>query len=183
MIYDFLNDDNGDIAISNQQLVTGDVTLQNILEVLESDTGHYKFDPTVGVGLSNFVNDDYTQADLLSKIQLGLETDGVSIKSLSLENADLVVDANYKKKSSSIVLNTTSYTGEFTTYAVKENQTIFDIALIIYANVQGAFRLMKINPSLAEFPPVLTTGQSLIIDSFVTRKGLYSNINENLATK
>lgn len=183
MVKDFLFDDDGDIAIENGDLVAGDVTLQNILEVLESSIGYYKFDPTVGVGLSNFVNDDYTEAEIVSKIRLGMETDGAVVKSLSLDNLSLVVDATYKKKNSSLQLNNIIYSGEQTTYEVKDKQSIFDIALIVYSNVNGAFRIMAINASLIEFPPLLVTGQILQVDSFVTRKGLYTNINENLATK
>lgn len=182
MITDFLYDDTGDIAIKDGDLVAGEVMLQNVIDILESSAGHFKFDPSVGVGLTNYINNDYTEADIVSKIRLGLESDGASIKSLSLDNLSLVIDATYKKSSSNVTTNTVTYTGNFTSYKVQNNQSIFDIALIIYGSVQGAFRMKEIN-AFTVFPPVLEDGQILQVDSFVNRKGLYSNINENLATK
>lgn len=103
--YDILLDpDTGDVMTDTHRnrhglvdggLMVGDVTYQNQAIILQANKGDFKEYPTLGVGLADMINDDNV-AGWRREIVLQLEGDGMSIKSVKIDNdKKLTIDAGY----------------------------------------------------------------------------------------
>lgn len=181
---DILNDINtGDIALKAGDLVVGNTTYQNIYDLLLADKGFYKFDPFIGVGIVDFINEDINEAMMISKIQSEIEVDGVFVKNITIDDDNKIqIEASYgkPKRSYSQVLNAPN--GILKKYTIKSGQTIFDVAMIFYANVEGVIRIMELN-NIETLPPIFYSGQVILIDQNASnRTNLYGTISEKLAT-
>jgi hypothetical protein len=89
---DILLDDNGDIALLNEDLVTGPSDWQHVHDILESYPGSYKQFPLVGVNVTKAVNGPI-DGSLRKEIMLQLEADGYSVRSIVLTEQELSIDA------------------------------------------------------------------------------------------
>lgn len=90
---DILLDDDGDLLIDeNGDPVVGDAEQQQIELLLKSNPGDWKLNPTVGVGLINYMNStDVGKLPILIKKQL--EMDGFKVKDIKLTGSVITVDA------------------------------------------------------------------------------------------
>jgi len=96
-VFDILIDENNDLAISAGDLSVGESTLQHQNDLLLSVKGEWKQNPDVGVGLINYLNDDYNPDELKQSIQSEFEKDGMRISKLELNNlSDAEINAAYK---------------------------------------------------------------------------------------
>jgi len=91
---DFLIDDNTDLQIANGDLVVGlsDEQHQELLLICEK--GSFKENVMVGVGATNYIEDE-DQSNLLTEIRRQFLADGMMIKTLSVSNNKLIIDAGY----------------------------------------------------------------------------------------
>lgn len=79
-----------------QGLAVGVTTYQNQALILQASKGEFKEYPTLGVGISDMVN-DHEAAGWKREITLQLESDGMKVKAvdLDLRNNKLTIDAEY----------------------------------------------------------------------------------------
>ena len=74
----------------------GDVTKQNQRTILLAEPGEIKEVPTMGVGISSFLDDD-NPSDLLRAIRENLREDGQTVNSCRFNSTGkLVIDAEYE---------------------------------------------------------------------------------------
>jgi hypothetical protein len=171
-----------DVEIRLGDLRIGDVSYQNVQDLLIADKGWYKFNPFAGVGATNYINDDFTEVDFLNQIQRELNADGFVVKSLGLKNGDIKIDGYYGQNNRNYTQRLNEYDGKFIKHTLQAEQTIFDLAMIYYANIEGAYRIFKIN-KFEIFPPNLIEGQAVMIDSnAANRAEIYGEIPKQLAT-
>jgi len=93
---DILFDDQmGDLACVNGDFVISDATCQHQKDLLVASEGEYKFDPVVGVGLYEFL-DDEDSGDMMRKVRIQFGKDGMNVKSAKINNAGIIeIDAPY----------------------------------------------------------------------------------------
>lgn len=79
-----------------QGLGIGDTTYQNQAVMLQAAKGEFKEYPTLGVGISDMVNDHETTG-WMREIALQLEADGMRVNSVEIDTTSnkLVIDAQY----------------------------------------------------------------------------------------
>lgn len=78
-----LDDNSSDLKIVNGHISLGETLPQNEYIILMSPKGDYKFEPTMGVGISDMLNDN----DVLGwkrRIRDGLKADGIIVDQLSI---------------------------------------------------------------------------------------------------
>lgn len=91
LLLDLRRDAHGKIA---QGICLGETTPQNQTFLLVAHKGEFKENPTIGVGLSEILNDhDFTYWKRLITIEF--ERDGLHIDRLSLNTAGLDIEAHY----------------------------------------------------------------------------------------
>ncbi len=93
---DLLLNDNGDIDISNIDVVIADSDLQHQEHILITHKGQLKHKPDAGVGIENFLR----SSDLpgfLSEVNSEFTKDGMQVRKLNYdeENGNLDYDAGY----------------------------------------------------------------------------------------
>ena len=95
MPLDYLSDENGDLLFQDGDLVVGESTLQHQEDLLMTGKGEWREDPTIGVGLLDWLDDD-ALGDLPSVIGEEFERDGMSVKNVTVtESGKLSTDASY----------------------------------------------------------------------------------------
>ena len=93
---DILLGDNGDLLISNGDLVIGDSTLQNQMAIIKSVWGDFKQSPSTGAGVERWLKQDSDIGDMLGEIKQEFEKDGMKVKSIAIDNTEkLTTDAHY----------------------------------------------------------------------------------------
>lgn len=92
---DLILDDYYDLTTENGDLVTDVSDEQHQKLLLAVNKGDFKENPTIGVGVAMWLNDD-NQDGLLGEIKKEFEKDGMTVKSLSInEEGKLDIDARY----------------------------------------------------------------------------------------
>lgn len=99
-----LLDENGDLLIKPVRdangliisgVVVGDVTVQNQRTILLVEKGEIKESPTLGVGLTSFLDDDDT-SELLREVRINLNADGQKVEYCGFSNeGKLIVKGGY----------------------------------------------------------------------------------------
>ncbi|MDD2965538.1 MAG: hypothetical protein PHU33_16465 [Bacteroidales bacterium] len=97
---DFLLDETGDLANQDGDLVVGDASIQLQKDLIQAGEGEYKQNPTTGIGIYTFIDDEGPE-NLLKKIRSQLAGDNCNVKksivtNWGTEKADLQIDAEYK---------------------------------------------------------------------------------------
>jgi hypothetical protein len=93
---DFLLDENKDFATADGDFVTGRSEDQDVELLLVLHKGELKENPTIGVGISNYIGKQNTSiADMRREIKVGLKADNYNIKKLTIE-ADGNFDLDYE---------------------------------------------------------------------------------------
>jgi hypothetical protein len=93
---DILTDSIGDLLIENGDLVTGYSDLQHQEHLLLAQKGDFKEQPTVGVGIENFLNSSDVD-EFLSEVKSEFIKDAMAVTKLDFDEAtgNLNYDANY----------------------------------------------------------------------------------------
>lgn len=102
-----IDPDSGDLQVSTERdalgliaqgLEIGDTTYQNQAIILQASKGEFKEYPTLGVGISDMVN-DHEVVGWRREIALQLESDGMTIKEVEIDliNNKVIIDASYSK--------------------------------------------------------------------------------------
>ena len=90
------DDETGDLSCNNGDFVVGDATLQHQHDLLSASEGEYKFDPLVGIGLIDFLDDEDPSA-MMKKIRVQFGKDGMNVKTARInESGKIEIDAIYK---------------------------------------------------------------------------------------
>lgn len=90
-----LDKENGGLLFKDGDLVIGDSTQQNQRLLLVSNLGDFKANPTVGVGVLDFL-DDENPTDLIREIRKQYSADGMQINAIALDgDGTIKVDAEY----------------------------------------------------------------------------------------
>ena len=91
---DVLLDSNQEIDIKDGDFVTGESTLQHQDLLIMTNKGEWKENPTIAVGALGYLKDD-DESGFMAEVKLQLEKDGMEVKSIAIENENLLVNANY----------------------------------------------------------------------------------------
>lgn len=93
---DILLDQNNDVKFENGDLVIGDATNQNQLQIIAANKGQYKENPGIGVGIDALLNSEDLN-EVLIEVKKNLEYDGMRVDNVRFEpKGKLIVDAKYK---------------------------------------------------------------------------------------
>lgn len=84
------------LGLIAQGLGIGDTTYQNQAIILQAVKGEFKEYPTLGVGISDMVNDHETTG-WTREIAVQLESDGMTVKEVDIDitSGKLTIDAEY----------------------------------------------------------------------------------------
>ena len=91
---DILIDSTGDLLIKNGDFVIGRSDDIHKEVLLVTDKGSFKEDPTIGVGLAQFLEGENSD-DLLSEIRKQFTADGITIDKISNSNGKFPLDGHY----------------------------------------------------------------------------------------
>lgn len=92
---DILVDDDNDLWVKNGDFVVGESTRQHQAHLLVAQKGEYRQSPASGVGIGDYLSDE-DLAELGSEIQKQFESDGMTIRKLSVfEDGTAKIDAGY----------------------------------------------------------------------------------------
>lgn len=94
-IFDILLDDDNDLLIEDGDFVIGESTKHHQKHLLLAQKGEYKQSPKVGIGISDFLeDDDFSGIDV--EIQKQFELDGQKVNSIEVFNdGKVIIDAGY----------------------------------------------------------------------------------------
>ncbi len=92
---DFLLNDEGDITISNNDLLIGVSDQQNQQRLLLTDKGTIKQYVDAGVGAIKYLENE-DPAGLLREIGIQFSADGMKVKNVSLVSGNILIDAPYE---------------------------------------------------------------------------------------
>ena len=97
LVTDILCDDStGDLLVAEGDMVVGDAALQHQQDLLTANEGEYKFDPLVGVGLAEFLDDEDSSA-MMKKVRVQFGSDGMNVRMARINaNGKIEIDAEYK---------------------------------------------------------------------------------------
>ncbi len=91
---DLLTDANGEFIIRNNDLVVGQADQALIAHLLKTRKGDMSWEPTVGVGVADYLDDDNPLL-LRRAARLELERDGVTITKLTVTPAGVEAEGYY----------------------------------------------------------------------------------------
>ncbi len=78
----------GDIAIVGGDLVIDNGTIQHQYDLLISRKKDWLFDPAVGVGVEDYLDDETSASDLFLVIKAEFERDGMEVTSINIREED-----------------------------------------------------------------------------------------------
>lgn len=76
MAKDFLLDNDGDLAIENNDLVIGESLTQEVELVMQTNQGEWKRSPLLGPNLIEKINSGASPREIKQAVKLSLEMDG-----------------------------------------------------------------------------------------------------------
>ena len=92
---DYMRDDSGDLLISNGDFVRGECTIKHQEDLLLSDKGDYKENPTICVGAFSYIDDENFQG-LIRAMSIEYARDGMQVNKVRLlPNGKIQSDASY----------------------------------------------------------------------------------------
>jgi hypothetical protein len=93
---DILINNDGNLKIENGDFAAGDSTLQNQAFILLANSGEFKENPMVGVGIDNYILDsDMSGCEYEARKQFA--SDGLKVKKLNFKDPDnLIIEAEYE---------------------------------------------------------------------------------------
>lgn len=95
MVNDIMIDgETGELLIKDGDLVVGESSLQHQKDLLLLQKGELKYEPLIGVGIADFMDDEGTE-DLFRTIRKEFAKDGMKVKELKEVNGELMIDAEY----------------------------------------------------------------------------------------
>ncbi|MBS2100713.1 hypothetical protein [Carboxylicivirga linearis] len=84
---DFLLNDDKEFATEDGDFITGESDDQHVELLLVLHKGELKENPTIGVGLSNFIGKQTTsKANMKREIKVGLQADNYKVKTIDIED-------------------------------------------------------------------------------------------------
>ena len=92
---DILQDSNGDIQLVNGDIAYGESTLQHQRDILLTLPGELKHAPDRGVGIVKHQDDEGVE-DLLRSTRKEFIKDGMTVRSIKLENNNIATNAAYE---------------------------------------------------------------------------------------
>lgn len=81
-VIDYLRDSNGALIIENGDFKKGEATLKHQHTLLVAHKGDFKYSPTQGVGINDFVDDEGGADELKSIIIDEFERDGMKVNKM-----------------------------------------------------------------------------------------------------
>ena len=92
---DYARDDNNDLLIQNGDFVRAECTWKHQEDLLLSDKGDYKENPTICVGAFTYLDDENIQ-DLIRATSMEFTRDGMKVDSINLlPNGTINTNASY----------------------------------------------------------------------------------------
>jgi GH35 family endo-1,4-beta-xylanase len=97
-VFDIALDTDGELLFKDGDYAIEESTEQHMEALIIAEKGEYKATPLVGVGIKTFLNDDIVYSDDLKRaISEELETDGMTIEDLNINDIDNIkITAEYE---------------------------------------------------------------------------------------
>lgn len=92
---DIRHTENGDIDLGTGDLFLDEPTEQHQRDLLICGQGHVKESPMVGVDSVKHLL-DHDEPDYLRRVRIEFAKDGMKVKSVAMEDAELIIDASYE---------------------------------------------------------------------------------------
>lgn len=86
----------GDLTFRNHDFAIGESTLQHQRLLLVTYPGEWKTNPLVGVGLTDWLNDERS-GNLITEVRRQFKSDGMEVAYITYEQGKLQIDAAYEK--------------------------------------------------------------------------------------
>jgi hypothetical protein len=94
---DFLFDENADLGVgADGDLVVGDATDQNKYLLLMAVPGQVRQHPTLGVGITEYVEDSGSTVALEAAIMQTFTADGLTVSSLTIKGDEIKERSEYR---------------------------------------------------------------------------------------
>jgi hypothetical protein len=95
-VFDFLFDEDGDLAFEGGDIKYGESTLQHQRDLLLAEKGSIRQFPLVGVGIRTQLLNTATADEIRVAIQRELENDGMVVEKLLVDGEDIDLEASYE---------------------------------------------------------------------------------------
>ena len=95
-VYDLLLDENLDLACVNGDFVFGESSKQHQELLLIAQKGEFKEFPLVGVGISDFLNEDADTSELIQIISKEFSVDGMNVTDVIINGDQIKINAEYR---------------------------------------------------------------------------------------
>lgn len=83
-----------DLQMKSGDFVTGEALKQNQRRLLKDDPGDWKQNPTVGIGLYSFLDDEADSEDLFFAIREQFKADGMNVREIKVtDTGKIQIDA------------------------------------------------------------------------------------------
>jgi hypothetical protein len=170
---------NYDLAIADGDFVVTNTDAQCQEQLLRLSKGHIKQEPTVGVGIFDYIDDENPSA-IVAEIRRQYQRDGMNISQLQLDaNLKLAIVAEYpaaqrQTPSAASLLDVAPLAK---TYVVSANQTLWDVAIITAGCLEAAYDIAFAN-NIA-ITEDLIVGATLVIPAGID----YNAANVNFFTQ
>jgi hypothetical protein len=92
---DFQIDADGDLDFSGGDLVITESTQQHQKSIIMAGKCWFKHAPTLGVGLTNYLNEHGSYNQLAASIRRECERDGMIVESVQVKNGTVTINAEY----------------------------------------------------------------------------------------
>lgn len=93
---DILTGADGDLMVFGGDLVMGNATEAHTRDLVVADKGFYKWDPTMGVGVRNYLNDN-NAVGLKGSVRRELTKDGQLVQALAvLPDGSVSIESQYE---------------------------------------------------------------------------------------
>jgi len=94
---DVLLDTNYDASVQNGDFAIGESTRQHQQLLLVTQPGEWKQNPTIGIGIENFLLDDGNLSrDLTAEVRRQFEDDGMTVNKIAFDGQKLTIEALYE---------------------------------------------------------------------------------------
>jgi hypothetical protein len=94
---DTLLDSDFDLAFANGDFANGDSDRQHQQLLLLTGAGEWRENPTIGVGLADFLDSEDRVAQVEARIKRQFEADGMTVELVSITNGNIQIDGKYSK--------------------------------------------------------------------------------------
>ena len=102
-VFDYIEKEDGDLLIRDGDFVVSESTVQHQRDLMIANKGEYKQNPTVGIGLNNFLLQEMEEEELRLIMTREFEGDGMRVNKIEVNGfTNIKIDAEYESEANSV---------------------------------------------------------------------------------